>query len=1032
MKPVKSFFLLACFLWFAGRVLGAPVSSDSAGTIVKGWLQLDHAPLGEPLGGKVKSVETFRDKSGQPLYHVVNLEPSGFVIVSAEDQIEPIIAFASRGSYDSSPSNPLGALVGKDIPARVAHVRARGFKITATGLKAQSKWHKLQLMGSPGPQPLVLDTGSISDLRVAPFIQSLWSQSTNNVGQAVYNFFTPPHAAGISSNYVSGCVATSLAQLMDYFEYPNVGVGTPSFTITVDTVAMTRQLRGGDNRGGPYDWADMPMDPSGGATPVQCQAIGALTSDAGVAVHMNYTAGASGAYMTDAKAALVSTFKFNSAVISEAGSMNVGYDFLGMINPNLDARLPVMLGIVDISGTGHSVLCDGYGYDAFVTLYHHMNMGWGGLDNAWYQLPIIDGGSDTFLIIQACVYNIFTNGSGEIISGRVVDVNTNPIAGASVTATRAGGGKYTAVTDASGIYALPGVPSSSAYTITVTNAFFAATSSNVSTTLSADFNANSGDVWGANFMLVAAAGPPVITSQPANQSITGGSSATFSVTATGQLPLAYQWQYQPIGSPAWINSSDGGSFGGSGTATLTVIQPPATNTGEQFQCIITNAVGSVTSSPPAVLTVNVSPYLTITTLAGIAGTSGITNGSNGTTVFNDPVGVAVDAGTNIFIADLHNHVIRKLALAGTNWVSSTIAGQAGSPGSADGSGTNAQFNGPAGIAVDGAGNVYVADTANSTIRMLTPSGGSWTVTTIAGQAGNTGNIDANNSSARFRFPTGLVVDGSGNIFVADDGNCIVREITPSGGNWSVTTIAGLAGAAANADGNNNNARFHDPYGITVDAGGNVYVADKYTCTIRKLVLSGGNWMVSTIAGQAYKSGSADGIYTNALFNGPTGIAADPGGNLYVADEGNDTVRRLSPAGPNWIGFTVAGLARSSGTNDGFGSAVRFNGPFGIAVDGNTNVYVADSVNNLIRGTPLSNPPPAPAVVKLVKQKTSGSAMTLSWSALAGHTYQVQYKTNINQAVWVSLPAVTMTNSAGDISVPIGTDPQRYYRVVLLQ
>ena len=149
MKPVKSFFLLACFLWFAGRVLGAPVSSDSAGTIVKGWLQLDHAPLGEPLGGKVKSVETFRDKSGQPLYHVVNLEPSGFVIVSAEDQIEPIIAFASRGSYDSSPSNPLGALVGKDIPARVAHVRARGFKITATGLKAQSKWHKLQLMGSP-------------------------------------------------------------------------------------------------------------------------------------------------------------------------------------------------------------------------------------------------------------------------------------------------------------------------------------------------------------------------------------------------------------------------------------------------------------------------------------------------------------------------------------------------------------------------------------------------------------------------------------------------------------------------------------------------------------------------------------------------------------------------------------------------------------------------------------------------------------------------------------------------------------------
>jgi sugar lactone lactonase YvrE len=520
--------------------------------------------------------------------------------------------------------------------------------------------------------------------------------------------------------------------------------------------------------------------------------------------------------------------------------------------------------------------------------------------------------------------------------------------------------------------------------------------------------------------------------QPVSQSVTLGSTATFTTIATGQLPLAYQWQYQPIGSSAWINSSDGGSFGGSGTATLTVIQPPATNTGEQFQCIITNALGSVTSSPPAVLTVNVAPYLTITTLAGIAGASGITNGSNGTTVFNDPVGVAVDASTNIYIADLHNQVIRKLALAGTNWVSSTIAGQAGSSGSADGSGTNAQFNGPAGIAVDGAGNVYVADTANSTIRMLTPSGGNWAVTTIAGLAGSTGYTDGNNSSARFRYPTGLAVDGGGNIFVADDGNCIVREITPSGGNWAVNAIAGLAGVAANADGNNSNARFHDPYGIAVDAGGNVYVADKYTCTIRKLVLSGGNWMVSTIAGQAYKSGSADGIYTNALFNAPTGIAADAGGNLYVADEGNNTIRKLSTAGTNWIVFTVAGLARSSGTNDGFGAAVRFNGPYGIAVDGNTNIYVADSVNNTIRGTPLSNPPPAPAVVKLVKQKASGFAMTLTWSAMAGHTYQVQYKTNFNQAVWVSLPAVTMTNSAGDISVPIGTDPQRYYRVVLLQ
>jgi sugar lactone lactonase YvrE len=490
------------------------------------------------------------------------------------------------------------------------------------------------------------------------------------------------------------------------------------------------------------------------------------------------------------------------------------------------------------------------------------------------------------------------------------------------------------------------------------------------------------------------------------------------------LPLIYQWQCQSNGSSSFNNLTDGASYSGSATPTLTVIQPPLTNSGESFQCVVTNALSSATSSS-ALLMVNAAPFLSITTLAGIGGAFGSTDGSNGTTLFDDPVGVAVDANTNIYVADLHNQVIRKLTLSGTSWVSSTIAGLDGVTGSADGSGANALFDGPYGIAVDGGGNIYVADTGNNTIRMLTPSGGGWMVTTIAGLAGSPGFTDGNNSAARFRYPMGLAVDGSGNIFVADEGNSIIREITPSGVDWEVSTIAGLAGNSGSADGNNNNARFSNPSGIAVDDTGNVYVADKLT-------LASGNWVVSTIAGQASKSGSADGIGSVARFNTPTGIATDIGGNLYVADEGNNTVRIVSPAGTNWTVFTVAGLAKASGTNDGFGTAVRFNGPYGIAVDSFTNVYVADSINNTIRGTPLSNPPPTPAVVQLVKQTTSGSALMLTWSAKAGHTYQVQFKTNINQPVWVNLPAVTMTNSSGTISIPIGTDPQRYYRVVLLQ
>ena len=1034
MKPIKILLLLTCSLWFAGQATGALVNADTAAATVKGWLQQDRTPLGERLGGDIQSVQTFKDKAGVPLYYVVNLQPSGFVIVPADDQLEPIIAFASQGQYDPSPANPLGALVGKDIPARVAYVRAQGFKIAAAGLQAQSKWQKLQASGKSGIQPAGILQSSIDDPRVAPFIPSLWNQScadgTN--GPACYNYFTPPYAAGATSNSVCGCVATSLAQLMDYFEYPTVGVGTGSFTISFDDQVMTRQLRGGDGFGGPYQWSNMIPDPSVGAVPTNYWAIGSLTADAGVAVHMQYTLGLSGALMSDAKAALISTFKYNNAIITENSTINVGYNLIGMINPNLDAKLPVLLGITDTAGNGHCVLSDGYGY-SFATLYHHLNMGWGGQENAWYALPIIDTANNgMFLNIQSCVYNIFTNGGGEIISGRVTDINTNPIAGASVTATRSGGGKYTAVTDANGIYALMGVPSSSTYTVTASTNGYAPASSNYTTTLSADGNTNSGDVWGANFTLVGASGPPVITAQPANQSIIVGSSATFTVTVTGQLPLVYQWQYQPIGGGTWNNLSDGASYSGSGTPTLTVIQPPLTNSGMSFQCVITNNFPGTITSASAVLTVNQAPYLSISTLAGIPGTNGSTDGSNGITLFDNPVGVAVDANTNVYVADLHNQVIRKLTLSGTNWVSSTIAGLAGVAGSADGSYTNARFNAPYGVAVDSSGNVYVADTGNSTIRLLTQSGGVWTASTIAGLAGSSGFTDGNNSAARFRFPMGLVVDGSGSIYVADEGNSIIREITPSGANWSVNTIAGLARNAGSADGNNNNARFNNPSGIAVDVYTNIYVADKLSCTIRKLVMSGGNWVVSTIAGQASKSGNADGAGSTARFSNPTGIAVNSGGNLYVADEGNNTIRILSPAGTNWTVFTAAGLAGSSGNVDGFGTAVRFNGPYGIAVDVCTNVYVADSINNTIRGTPLFNPPPEPAIIQLVKQKISGTALTLAWSTVAGHTYQVQYKINMNQALWVNLPAFTVTNSAGSVSIPIGTDPQRYYRVVLLQ
>jgi streptogramin lyase len=570
------------------------------------------------------------------------------------------------------------------------------------------------------------------------------------------------------------------------------------------------------------------------------------------------------------------------------------------------------------------------------------------------------------------------------------------------------------------------VPSDATFTLTVTNGGYYPVSASYTTGTSADNATSSGNVWGANFTLAPAQGPPEIATEPQDQTVTVQTNAAFSLSAGGQLPLVYQWQYQPKGTLNWNNLSDGGNYSGSGTATMTVSQTDTNMDGEPFRCIVTNSLGAVTSSV-AILHVSVAPFVEITTMAGLAGTNGSADGVGTNASFYYPRGIAVDSNTNVYVADMYNHIIRKLSLSGAGWVVTTIAGLAGNAGSSDGANANARFSSPYGVAVDGSGNVYVADTGNSTIRELTPSGTNWVVSTIAGVAGSAGSTNGIGTIARFRFPTALAVDGAGTLYVADEGNSTIRMITPFGNTWMVTTIAGSPGNFGTADGMNGSARFEEPYGVAVDKSGSVYVADKYSDTIRKVTPSGINWVVSTIAGLVGSAGSSDGVGASARFNNPTGVAAGNDGNLYVADQGNNIIRRMSPAGTNWIVFTIAGQAGSSGSADGIGTAVRFNGPFGIAVDNNTNIYVSDSLNCTIRMDPLIAAP-VPPTVQMVRQPGGGS-LTLAWSALAGHPYRVQFKTNLTQSGWSDLTSVTPSSWTGAVSVPTGPDASRFYRVV---
>jgi NHL repeat-containing protein len=217
-----------------------------------------------------------------------------------------------------------------------------------------------------------------------------------------------------------------------------------------------------------------------------------------------------------------------------------------------------------------------------------------------------------------------------------------------------------------------------------------------------------------------------------------------------------------------------------------------------------------------------------------------------------------------------------------------------------------------------------------------PSG---VMTTLAGLAGSPGTNDGMGCAAQFREPFGVTVDSGGNVYVADSYNYTIRKVTPAG---MVTTLAGLAGNRGSADETGSAARFGNPRGVAVDSAGNVYVADSGNDTIRKVTVAG---VVTTLAGLAGSTGTNDGTGNAARFQNPWGIAVDSATNVYVADYRNCTIRRVTPAG---VVTTLGGLAASSGSLDGTGSFARFYDPQGVVVDSAGNVYVADTGNSTIR------------------------------------------------------------------------------------
>lgn len=300
--------------------------------------------------------------------------------------------------------------------------------------------------------------------------------------------------------------------------------------------------------------------------------------------------------------------------------------------------------------------------------------------------------------------------------------------------------------------------------------------------------------------------------------------------------------------------------------------------------------------------------------------------------FKGANGVAVDAAGNIYVTDFVEDTVYKLAPDGSK---SLLAGSIPVAGADDGTGVAARFNWPEGLALAASGDLYVADRTNSTIRRITTAGN---VTTFAGLAANPGNVDAEGATARFNYPSHMVFDTSGNLYVLDQGNCSIRKITPAG---VVTTLAGTPNqGGGEVDGLGTAARFSYLGGVAIDRAGNLFVAG--VDTLRKVTPAG---EVTTIGGAYNTPGSSDGPLATARFFQSGGMVMDRSDNLFIADSGNHTIRKVTPAGNV---TTVAGTAGMSGSVDGKGAAARFYYPADISVDADGNLYVADSGNRTIR------------------------------------------------------------------------------------
>jgi hypothetical protein len=523
--------------------------------------------------------------------------------------------------------------------------------------------------------------------------------------------------------------------------------------------------------------------------------------------------------------------------------------------------------------------------------------------------------------------------------------------------------------------------------------------------------------------------PPGITTQPLNQTDLVGSTVSFSVAVSGPGPFTYQWQFDGTNLPSSVITTaagDGieGYSGNGGPATEAELYTPnhvavdafgnlfiADGGNERIRKVKTNGIISTLAG---------NGYVNRTT--GDGGYSG-DGGPAANEELNNPEGLALDASGNLFIADNANNRIRQV---GTNGIITTVAGNGTKGYSGDGRpATNAQLSGPVGVAVDVFGNLFIADTGNQVIRKVGANG---IITTVAGngQAGYSGD-GGSATGAEFTNPVDVAVDASGNLFIADYGNNRIREVENNG---IITTVAGNGAPGYFGDGGlATNAELAAPYGVALDVSGNLFISDFGNDVIREVDDYG---IITTLAGDgAYGYYGDGGPATNAALSGLGGVAVDTAGNLFIADEYNERIREVIVAGPTLVLSNVAGA--NAGSYDvvastPYGSAISTVGILTIVFPPSISVEPISQV--AVVGQDVSFTASASGTTPLVYQwqinganlpAATNSSLSLpnvpfsaagAYSLVVSNSFGVALSTN---AALVVLPAIVTTDPPSAVS-----------------